>query len=57
MVRIHPELASREHMYLETLDENGDATYRKVLAETRRQYFDMLKAQEQSTAEQLAMEI
>ncbi|MBR0513995.1 MAG: Na/Pi cotransporter family protein [Clostridia bacterium] len=57
LVRVHPELASREHMYLETLDENGDAAYRKVLAETRKQYFDMLKAEEQPTAEQLAMEI
>ena len=57
LVRIHPELASREHMFLETLDENGDATYRKILAETHKQYFDMLNDREQPMAEQLAMEI
>ena len=57
LVRIHPELASREHMYLESLDENGDAAYRKVLADTRREYFDMLKETEQPVAEQLTMEI
>ena len=57
LVRIHPELASREHMFLESLDENGDAAYRKVLEETHRQYFDMLKEKEDSTTEQLVMDI
>ena len=57
LVRIHPELASREHMFLETLDENGDATYRRILEETHRQYFDMLNEGEQPAAEQLTMEI
>jgi phosphate:Na+ symporter len=57
LVRIHPELASREHMFLETLDENGDATYRKVLAETHQKYFELLKEKEAPAAEQLAMEL
>ena len=46
LVRIHPELASREHLFLETLDKNGDAAYRKVLEDTHKQYFDRLKKAE-----------
>ena len=46
LVRIHPELASREHLFLETLDKTGDAGYRAVLAQTRRQYFERLKKAE-----------
>ena len=46
LVRIHPELASREHLFLETLDKNGDMEYRTVLAQTRKQYFDRLTAAE-----------
>ena len=42
LVRIHPELASREHLFLETLDTNGNAEYKRVLAQTRKQYFDQL---------------
>ena len=56
-MRIHPELASREHMFLETLDETGDAAYRKTLADTRARSFDMLKDSEEPAAEQLTMEI
>ena len=48
LVRIHPELASREHMFLETLDKNGDAEYRKVLEETHKKYFDELSAAEEA---------
>ena len=46
LVRIHPELASREHLFLETLDKNGNAEYRTVLEQTHRKYFDMLKEAE-----------
>lgn len=46
LVRIHPELASREHLYLETLDENGNAAYKAVLERTHREYFDRLIAAE-----------
>ncbi len=46
LIRIHPELASREHLFLETLDKNGDAAYRAVLAQTRKKYFDRLQAEE-----------
>ena len=46
LVRIHPELASREHLFLETLDENGGAGYRGVLAQTHKKYFDQLSAVE-----------
>ena len=46
LVRIHPELASREHLFLETLDTNGNAEYKKVLAQTRKQYFDRLNEAE-----------
>jgi len=57
LVRIHPELASREHTYLENMDLNGNETYRRVLAETRKQYFDMLKEKSESRTEQLVMDI
>ena len=50
LVRIHPELASREHLFLETLDKNGDAAYRKVLEDTHKQYFDRLKKVETDEA-------
>ena len=46
LVRIHPALASREHMFLETLDQNGNAEYRRALEDTRRTYFDLLKTAE-----------
>ena len=46
LVRIHPELASREHLFLETLDKNGNAEYRKVSEETHKKYFDRLSAAE-----------
>ena len=46
LVRIHPELASREHMFLETLDKNGDAEYRRMLEQTHKKYFDMLSVAE-----------
>ena len=36
LVRIHPELASREHLFLETLDTNGGAGYRAVLQQTHK---------------------
>ena len=42
LVRIHPELASREHLFLETLDKTGDNGYRTILEETHRKYFDQL---------------
>ena len=44
LVRIHPELTSREHLFLETLDENGNAEYRTVLEQTHKKYFDQLSA-------------
>ncbi len=46
LVRIHPELASREHLFLETLDENGNAEYRSVLEETRNRFFSQLSTAE-----------
>jgi phosphate:Na+ symporter len=46
LVRIHPELVSREHLYLETLDENGNAAYKAVLERTHREYFERLSAAE-----------
>ena len=42
LVRIHPELASKEHMFLETLDKNGDARYRNILEQTHTRYFSLL---------------
>ena len=42
LVRIHPELASREHMFLETLDKTGDAGFRSILEQTHAKYFDLL---------------
>ncbi len=46
LVRIHPELASREHMFLETLDKSGGDAYRSVLENTRKKYFDKLSSAE-----------
>ena len=46
LVHIHPELASREHLFLETLDKNGNAQYRSVLEQTHKKYFDQLDAAE-----------
>ena len=46
LVRIHPELASREHLFLETLDQNGDAEYKAILKQTHQKYFDQLRAAE-----------
>ena len=46
LVSIHPELASREHLFLETLDKNGSAEYRAVLEQTHKKYFDQLNAAE-----------
>ena len=58
LVRIHPELASREHRFLETLDENGDATYRTVLKQTRKLVFDKLKEQKEGSgnAQQITLD-
>ena len=56
LVRIHPELASREHRFLETLDENGDATYRTVLKQTRKLVFDKLKEQEEGDGQQITLD-
>ena len=44
LVRIHPELTSKEHLFLETLDKNGNAEYRTVLEQTHKTYFDLLNA-------------
>lgn len=49
LVRIHPELASREHLFLETLDTNGGAAYRAVLEQTHKKYFDRLSIAEAGT--------
>ena len=49
LVRIHPELASREHLFLETLDTNGGAGYRAVLEQTHKKYFDRLSIAEAGT--------
>ena len=46
LVSIHPELASREHIFLETLDKTGDNGYRTILEETHRKYFDQLRRAE-----------
>ena len=44
LVSIHPELASREHLFLETLDKSGNAEYMTVLEQTHKMYFDQLNA-------------
>ena len=46
LVRIYPELASREHIFVESLDKNGNAEYRTILEKTRKEYFDRLKTAE-----------
>ena len=50
LIRIHPELASKEHMFLESLEQNGDVGYREVLEKTHDKYFEMLKQVEKGTA-------
>ena len=42
LVRVRPELADHEHLFFETLDQNGDSQYNKVFQETHKQYFDLL---------------
>ncbi|MBR5345131.1 MAG: Na/Pi cotransporter family protein [Clostridia bacterium] len=42
LVRIHPELAQKEHLFLETLDKNGGAEYKTVLEQTHQKYFGLL---------------
>ena len=44
LVRIHPELVSKEHLFLETLDKTGGAAYREALEQTHRKYFERLSA-------------
>lgn len=57
LVRIHPELATREHMFLETLDQNGNAEYKQVLMQTRKQYFEKLRDKETgSQGQQITIE-
>ena len=46
LVRLHPELASREHLFLETLDKNGGEEYMAALEQTRKQYFSLLSTVE-----------
>ena len=46
LVRLHPELASREHLFLETLDKNGGEEYIAALEQTRKQYFSLLSTVE-----------
>ncbi len=50
LVRIHPELASREHLFLETLDKTGDAGFKAVLEQTHVKYFDQLRRAETNSA-------
>ena len=42
LVRIHPELAQKEHLFLETLDKNGGTEYKTVLEQTHQKYFGLL---------------
>lgn len=51
LVRIYPELASKEHLFLETLDKSGDAEYRSVLEQTHRKYFGLLSKAEAGEAQ------
>ena len=44
LVRLHPELTSQEHLFLETLDKNGNDEYKTVLEQTHKTYFDQLNA-------------
>ena len=46
LVRIHPELASREHLFLETLDKNGDAGFKASMEQTHVKYFNLLRQAE-----------
>lgn len=48
LVRLHPELASREHLFLETLDKTGDAGFKAVLEQTHKEYFEQLHKAETS---------
>ena len=43
LVRIHPELASQEHNFLENLNENGGAEYRAIVEQTQKEYFTQLQ--------------
>ena len=49
LIRIHPELAPREHIFLESLEETGEGGYKEILEKTHRKYFDRLHAAEAGT--------
>lgn len=57
LVRIHPELASKEHLFLETLDKNGDAVYRIVLEQTHKKYFDKLRREEETEEKEISVPV
>ncbi|MBQ8095250.1 MAG: Na/Pi cotransporter family protein [Clostridia bacterium] len=48
LVRVNPELGTREHLFFETLGKSGDATYDSVYKQTYNTYFDKLTITDQT---------
>ena len=48
VVRLHPELADHEHLYFESLHNNGDAEFNEAYAAAHARYFQRLEAPERT---------
>ena len=51
MVRVYPELADHEHLYLETLQKSGDESFNETYERSRAKYFSLLRKPEEAMPE------
>lgn len=49
VVRVHPELADHEHLYLETIQNSGDETFNETFEKAHTYYFGMLEGKERQS--------
>ena len=48
MVRVYPELADHEHLYLETLHKSGDESFNETYERSHAKYFSLLRKPEEA---------
>lgn len=48
MVRVYPELADHEHLYLESLHKNGDESFNEIYERSHAKYFSLLRKPEEA---------
>ena len=48
MVRVYPELADHEHLYLESLHKNGDESFNEIYERSHAKYFSLLRKPEET---------